>query len=94
MYILKNGLERAVARQRLRRCSTALAAFGIGNMVQANSVADVLQATFGVPVQVSGIVIGRSHRRRDPRRHHAHRGRHRRCSCPSCALSYLARRPR
>jgi alanine or glycine:cation symporter, AGCS family len=36
---------------------TALAAFGIGNMVQANSVADAMQATFGVPTHVTGIVL-------------------------------------
>ncbi len=36
---------------------TAVAAFGIGNLVQANSVADALRATFGVPVVVSGAMI-------------------------------------
>jgi AGCS family alanine or glycine:cation symporter len=36
---------------------TAVAAFGIGNLVQANSVADALNATFGVPRPVSGAVI-------------------------------------
>ena len=36
---------------------TSLAAFGIGNMVQANSVADSLRASFGVPVNVTGIVV-------------------------------------
>jgi alanine or glycine:cation symporter, AGCS family len=35
----------------------ALAAFGIGNMVQANSVAAALEATFNVPPLVSGIVL-------------------------------------
>ncbi|MDW7670808.1 MAG: sodium:alanine symporter family protein [Bacillota bacterium] len=35
----------------------ALAAFGIGNMVQANSVAAALEATFNIPVLVSGIVL-------------------------------------
>jgi AGCS family alanine or glycine:cation symporter len=35
----------------------ALAAFGIGNMVQANSVADSLRATFGVSPSVTGIVL-------------------------------------
>jgi AGCS family alanine or glycine:cation symporter len=34
---------------------TALAAFGIGNMVQANSVADSLRASFGVSPAVTGI---------------------------------------
>ena len=36
---------------------TAVAAFGIGNLVQANSVADALRATFGVPLVVSGAMI-------------------------------------
>ena len=36
---------------------TAIAAFGIGNMVQANSVADSLQSSFGVDERVTGIVL-------------------------------------
>jgi AGCS family alanine or glycine:cation symporter len=36
---------------------TAVAAFGIGNMVQSNSVAQALHGTFGVPPVVSGVVI-------------------------------------
>ena len=35
----------------------ALAAFGIGNMVQANSVSESLRATFGVPPAISGVVL-------------------------------------
>jgi AGCS family alanine or glycine:cation symporter len=35
----------------------ALAAFGIGNMTQTNTIAQSLDATFGVPPLVSGIVI-------------------------------------
>ena len=35
----------------------ALAAFGMGNMVQANSVADVAQSAFGVPVWATGLVM-------------------------------------
>jgi AGCS family alanine or glycine:cation symporter len=35
----------------------AVAAFGIGNMVQANSVADSLRSSFGIPVWLSGLVI-------------------------------------
>jgi AGCS family alanine or glycine:cation symporter len=35
----------------------ALAAFGIGNMVQSNSVADAVQATFHVPFYVTGIIL-------------------------------------
>lgn len=36
---------------------TALAAFGIGNMVQANSVAQSLKASFGAPTWVIGIIL-------------------------------------
>ena len=36
---------------------TALAAFGIGNMVQANSVADSLNASFGASRPIVGIVL-------------------------------------
>lgn len=35
----------------------ALAAFGIGNMVQANSVADAINLTFGVPKIITGIIL-------------------------------------
>ena len=56
MYILKNGLK-APWLGSLFAFLTALAAFGIGNMVQANSVAESVKATFGIPAHVSGIVI-------------------------------------
>jgi alanine or glycine:cation symporter, AGCS family len=36
---------------------TAFAAFGIGNMVQSNSVADAIGAAFGVPGWITGVVI-------------------------------------
>jgi AGCS family alanine or glycine:cation symporter len=36
---------------------TACAAFGIGNMVQSNSVADAIGGAFGIPAWVSGAVI-------------------------------------
>lgn len=35
----------------------ALAAFGIGNMTQSNSIAQVMDTYFGVPTLVSGIVV-------------------------------------
>ncbi len=35
----------------------AVAAFGIGNMVQSNSVADAVQANFGVPPWITGLVL-------------------------------------
>ncbi len=35
----------------------SIAAFGIGNMVQSNSVADAVQHSFGVPVEITGIIL-------------------------------------
>jgi alanine or glycine:cation symporter, AGCS family len=35
----------------------AIAAFGIGNMVQANTVADEIATTFNVPVAVTGLIL-------------------------------------
>lgn len=35
----------------------SLAAFGIGNMVQANSVSDSLRATFGIAPAITGVVL-------------------------------------
>ena len=58
MYYIKNGLG-----QRFSWLGTAfavfgaLAGFGIGNTIQANSVADALSSTFSISPQVTGIVI-------------------------------------
>lgn len=35
----------------------AVSAFGIGNMVQSNSVADAVQANFGISVWITGIIL-------------------------------------
>jgi len=56
MYILKNGLGLPWLGT-VFALLTALAAFGIGNMVQANSVADVMRASFDIPVSVTGAVL-------------------------------------
>src|SRR5947199_229547 len=40
-----------------RYLGTAIAAFGIGNMVQANSIATLVEDTFGVSPWLSGIVM-------------------------------------
>lgn len=60
MYYLSRGLK----KQRLGKFLGALfalfasvAAFGIGNMVQSNSVADAMQSSFGVPHLATGIVL-------------------------------------
>ncbi len=58
MYYIKNGLSR-----RWRWLGTlfaifgAIAGFGIGNGVQANSVADVLHKSLGVPELMTGVVM-------------------------------------
>jgi alanine or glycine:cation symporter, AGCS family len=54
MYILKKGLGLPWLGA-VFALLTALAAFGIGNMVQANSVADALQDTFGVAPWLTGV---------------------------------------
>lgn len=56
MYTLKKGLGLPWLGT-IFALLTSLAAFGIGNMVQANSVADSLNASFGVSSTVSGIAM-------------------------------------
>jgi len=56
MYTLKNGLGLPWLGT-IFALLVSLAAFGIGNMVQANSVADSLRATFGIAPSVTGIVM-------------------------------------
>ena len=58
MYYIKNGLGPRWAW--LGACFAAfagLAGFGIGNTVQANSVAAALEGAFGVPLWVTGVVL-------------------------------------
>ena len=60
MYYLSQGIRwRPLGRTLgwLFALFTACAAFGIGNMVQSNSVADAIGGAFGVPHWVSGAVI-------------------------------------
>ena len=56
MYVLRKGLGLPWLGT-IFAGLVALAAFGIGNMVQANSVAASLQASFGVQPLVTGIVL-------------------------------------
>jgi len=56
MYTLKNGLGLPWLGA-IFAGLVSLAAFGIGNMVQANSVADSLRATFGVSPSITGLVM-------------------------------------
>jgi len=58
MYYIKNGLGPRWAW--LGACFAlfaGFAGFGIGNTVQANSVADALDAAFGVPFWLTGVVL-------------------------------------
>jgi AGCS family alanine or glycine:cation symporter len=58
MYYIKNGLGRNWRWLGvLFALFGMLASFGIGNMVQANSVADALESMFTVPVWGSGLVL-------------------------------------
>ena len=58
MYYIKNGLS----KKWLWLAPTfagfgAIAGFGIGNTVQANSVADVLNSSYGIPAWVTGALL-------------------------------------
>ena len=60
MYYLANGIPWKPLGKTLGvlfAVFAAVAAFGIGNMVQSNSVADALQSAFGVPTWISGLLI-------------------------------------
>ncbi|HXH02711.1 MAG TPA: sodium:alanine symporter family protein [Candidatus Competibacteraceae bacterium] len=58
MYAIKNGLGRHwVWLGMAFALFGGIAGFGIGNMVQANSIADVMQNAFGVPTWVSGVAL-------------------------------------
>ena len=56
MYYIEKGLKSKPLGS-LFAFFASLAAFGIGNMVQANSVAQAVHATFGVPNWVTALVL-------------------------------------
>ena len=56
MYVLSKGLKMPWLGSAFA-LFTALAAFGIGNMVQANSVADAVFASYSIPRQTTAIVL-------------------------------------
>ncbi len=56
MYVLSKGLKLPWLGV-IFALLTSLAAFGIGNMVQANSVADALGDTFEIPTYATGAVL-------------------------------------
>ncbi len=60
MYYLRDGVQwRPLGKLLgfLFALFAAVAAFGIGNMVQSNSVADALETSFGIPMWVTGLVM-------------------------------------
>jgi len=58
MYYIKNGLKSHWAwLGTVFALFGAIAGFGIGNTVQANSVADVLESSFNVPTWVTGVML-------------------------------------
>ncbi len=57
MYYLERGLKQKWLGV-LFAIFAAVASFGIGNMVQANSVAEPVETYFGVPKIVTGLIIG------------------------------------
>ncbi len=56
MYFLRNGL-RSPLLAALFAVFGFTAAFGIGNLVQANSVADAVSTTFGLPPLYTGVIL-------------------------------------
>ncbi|MFD1020771.1 alanine/glycine:cation symporter family protein [Thalassobacillus hwangdonensis] len=56
MYYLERGLKQKWLAI-LFALFGAIAAFGIGNMVQSNSVSDALVQTFSIPTWVTGVVL-------------------------------------
>lgn len=58
MYYIKNGLSKKwYFLAPAFALFGAIAAFGIGNGVQANGVAAVINSNFGVPTQVTGVIL-------------------------------------
>lgn len=58
MYYIRNGLGKKWAWLGvLFAIFAAIAGFGIGNTVQANSVADVIEASFGLPHWITGLIL-------------------------------------
>jgi len=58
MYYIKNGLKKKWAWLGTAfAIFGAIAGFGIGNSVQANSVADVLSTSFSIPKEITGITL-------------------------------------
>lgn len=58
MYYIKNGLSKKwIWLAPTFAIFGGIAGFGIGNTVQANSVADVMNSSFGIPTWLTGVVL-------------------------------------
>ncbi len=58
MYYIKNGLGKKWAWMgTMFAVFGTIAGFGIGNTVQSNSVASVIETNFGVPMWITGIIL-------------------------------------
>jgi alanine or glycine:cation symporter, AGCS family len=56
MYVLERGLKMKWLGV-VFAVLTAVSAFGIGNMVQANSISSLVQETFGIQTWITGIIL-------------------------------------
>ena len=56
MYVLERGMNQKWLGV-VFAALTAVAAFGIGNMVQANSISHMVDESFGIPVWITGIIL-------------------------------------
>lgn len=56
MYYIEQGLRNKFLAMFFAFCC-AVSAFGIGNMVQANSVADAFHSVFDIPYHITGFVL-------------------------------------
>jgi AGCS family alanine or glycine:cation symporter len=56
MYVLERGMNKKWLGI-IFAALTAVSAFGIGNMVQANSISSLVQETFGIETWITGIVL-------------------------------------
>lgn len=56
MYYISKGLKQKWLGV-MFAIFASIAAFGIGNMVQSNSVADAVRSTFNIPTEITGIIL-------------------------------------
>src|SRR4030066_880288 len=56
MYVLEHGLKKKWLAV-LFSAFTSVTAFGIGNMVQANSISVMVQETFQIPMWITGLIL-------------------------------------